>query len=140
MDEPSDHGLNASLAEPPARPRRWKRYARWTAVILLVTALCIMYVVKDHVRTLWSLRSVRGTNAYVMDYYADYNLGEIRARGMDVTNVENGLIDVFFPDVIASIAKGAKGLFLEEQVETIPPNVNRCSTIVLRSPGGDVFF
>jgi hypothetical protein len=97
-------------------------------------------VAKDHVRTLWSLRRVPGTNAYVMDYYADYNLDEIRAHGMDVQHVEDGLIDVFFPDAIASITKRVKGWYVDQPVKTISADVNRCSTVVLRPPGGHVFF
>ena len=110
------------------------------AVAVLAGAVCITYLVKDHVRTLWSLRRVPGTNAYVIDYYADYNLDEIRAHGMDVKNVEDGLINVFFPDVIASVGMCVKGWYLDQSVATIPPNVDRCSTIVSRLPGGHVYF
>jgi hypothetical protein len=139
MTELSDQAPDAP-SFPPARPRRWNRYARWSAVAVLLAAFFITYLAKDHICTLSSLRRVPGTNAYVIDYYVAYNLNEIRAHGMDVKNVEDGLIDVFFPDVIASIGKRVKGYYLDNSVATIPPNVDRCSTIVSRLPGGHVFF
>jgi hypothetical protein len=83
---------------------------------------------------------VPGTRAYVMDYYVDYNIGQIRSQGMDVKNVEDGLIDVFFPEVIAPIAAAAKGRFIEREIEVFPPDAHRCSTVVVRNGAGQVFF
>jgi hypothetical protein len=127
---------------PPtaAMPRRWMRVLRYVALAVFVVILLAAVLLKDHIRTLRSLRRVPGTNAYVMDYYVDYNLEEIRSRGMDVNNVEDSLIDVFFPDVLASIATGAKEWFLDEEVQTIATDVERCSTVSVHSPGGRVFF
>ena len=38
------------------------------------------YALKDHIRTLNSLRRIPGTNAYVMDYYVDYHMAEVRGK------------------------------------------------------------
>ncbi len=125
---------------PPPRPRSWRRYARWAIALMFVATLCGAYVIRDHVRSLSSLRRVSGTNAYVMDYYVDYHIDQIRDHGMDVDHVEDGLIDVFFPDWIASIAVGLKGRFLGEKIETIPAKGDRCSTVCLKTPAGRVLF
>jgi hypothetical protein len=119
---------------------RWRRYARRAAVAVLVVAVVAAILLREHIRTLRSLRQVPGTNAYVMDYYVDYNIDEIRANGMDVANVEDGLIDVFFPDVIAAIARNVKGAYLDEPLETTTAEIQRCSTVALHAPGGHAFF
>jgi hypothetical protein len=98
------------------------------------------YLVKDHLRALWSLRQVTGTNAYVMDYYVDYHIDQIRSSGMDVEHIEDGLINVLFPDAIAAIAMGVKGHFLDRKIATIPTGDDHCSTVCLRSPTGHVLF
>jgi hypothetical protein len=125
---------------PTTRPRRWRRILRFTGVAVLAALLLGGVLLRDHIRTLQSLRRVPGTNAYVMDYYVDYNMEQIRTAGMDVNNVEDSLIDVFFPDVLASIASGVKEWFLDEEVRTIATGVKRCSTVSVHSPGGRVFF
>jgi hypothetical protein len=124
----------------PGGPPRAMRYVRAAAIAAVVISLCLTYALGDHIRTLRSLRQIPGTNAYVMDYYVDYNIERIRSQGMDVKNVEDGLIDVFFPDVLAAIARRAKGRFIQRELEVISPTAHRCSTLVLRSGGGDVFF
>src|SRR5688572_26123530 len=98
---------------PPDRRGRWKRYAWRTTAALLVLLAVVAFLAKDHIRTLQSLRHIPGTNAYVMDYYVDYNIDEIREQGMDVVNVENGLINVFFPDPVSAIAMAVKERFLD---------------------------
>jgi hypothetical protein len=123
-----------------AIPRRRARLVRRVGIVSLIAALCAAYLLQDHIRTLRSLRHIPGTNAYVMDYYVDYHIDQIRAHGMDVNNIEDGLIRVFFPDLLAPIASGSKGRFIDEKVETLPPGAHRCSTVALRNGGGDVFF
>jgi hypothetical protein len=139
MDETSSQAPEAPDSPPTIRPRRWKRYARWTVIIFIVGVLLGGYLVKDHVRTLWSLRRVPGTNAYVMDYYVDYHIDEIRTNGMNVDHIEDGLIDVLFPDTVAWFAKELKGSFLDRKIETIPTG-EHCSTVCLRTPRGHVLF
>jgi len=141
MEESSAHEPNWQEATPQlSKPRRWKRYARWVAVLVLAGVVCGTYLTKDHIRTLQSLRRVPGTKAYVMDYYVDYHIDQIRAHGMDVEHIEDSLIDVLFPDAIASIAVGLKGQFLDETIETVPVDGEHCSTVFLRSPDGRVLF
>jgi hypothetical protein len=126
--------------EAARRPRRWPRYVRRAAIVIGILAAVAAYLIKDHVRTLASLRHVPGTNAYVMDYYVDYDIDEIRVNGMDVVHVADGLIDVFFPDWIAAIARSVKGLYLDEPLETTTAEIQRCSTVALHAPGGHSFF
>jgi hypothetical protein len=59
---------------------------------------------------------------------------------MDVKNVEDGLIKVFFPGVIASIATNIKGQYLDERIETTLVEIDRCSTVAVRTPGDKMFF
>lgn len=141
MDVPSEPDVTEpENTAPPPKPRRWRRVLRSLAIAVLIAALCVAYLLKDHIRTLHSLRRIPGTNAYVMDYYVDYNIEEIRSQGMDVKDVEDGLIRVFFPKPIAPIACWAKENFLESNVEVISPNAHHCSTAFLRTGNGDVLF
>src|SRR3954470_19393408 len=97
------------LAAPPVKPPRWKRLLKRTAIVIALLALCAGYALKDHIRTLNSLRRIPGTNAYVMDYYVDYNMVEIREHGIDVKHVENSLIAVFCPRWIKPAVARLKG-------------------------------
>jgi hypothetical protein len=136
---------NIKVNEPPeAAPapngRRWKRAVRRAALAVCVIILCGAFLLQDHICTLQSLRRVPGTNAYVMDYYVDYNIEQIRAKGMDVDNVANTLIDVFFPDLLVPVAAWAKGKYLVEEIKAVKTAVERCSTIAVRTPKGRMFF
>lgn len=123
----------------PAKPPRWKRLLKRTAIVLTVLALCAGYALKDHIRTLNSLRRIPGTNAYVMDYYVNYNMAEVRANGIDVDHVENSLIGVFCPRWIKPLVVRLKGAYLEEPIATIPTG-EHCSTVMLHTKGGHVYF
>jgi hypothetical protein len=126
----------------PAKPRqgRWKRRLRRAAIAALVLLIVVGFLVKDHVRTLYSLRRVPGTNAFVMDYYVDYHLDKIRSGGMDVHNIEDSCIATLFPDFVAPIAKRLKQAYLPKKIDVVEENGNHCSTVALRSKSGDVFF
>src|SRR5262249_10200959 len=104
-----------------------------------VLVLCAGYALKDHIRTLDSLRRVPGTNAYVMDYYADYNMDEIRAHGIDVDHVEDSLIGVFFPRWVKPFVSQLKGAYLDEPITTIAA-ADHCSTVTLHTNDGHVYF
>jgi hypothetical protein len=132
------------VAAQPAAPHtpkspRWKRRLKHLALALAVLLLCVGFLLKDHVRTLQSLRRVPGTNAYVLDYFVDYNLAEIRAHGIDVHHVEDSFVKVFFPKWIAPIAVGLKGLFLKVPITAIPVG-QHCSSVVLHTKAGHVYF
>jgi hypothetical protein len=122
------------------KPRRWKRFARRFILAIFILAAAVAFLLRDHIRTLQSLRHVPGTNAYVMDYYLDYNIDEIRSHGMDVVNVEDGLIGVFFPDWIAAIAQSVKHRFIADELQTTLIEYDRCSTITWSAPNGRVYF
>lgn len=135
--------MSTSSAESPTtapiKPSRWKRRIAWTAGILLVLFGVAAYLLADTVRTLQSLRRVPGTNAYVMDYYGDYHIDEIRERGIDVNNVQDSLIETLFPDFVVPIVASFKRRYLPNDV-TVEPNEHHCSTVALRSENGDVYF
>src|SRR5262245_20465554 len=88
---------------PPSskKPHKWWRVLRRIALgafaLFLVGGGGAGLVVKDHVRSLWSLRRIPNTNLYVMDYYGTYNLEEVRDHGVDVSDVEGSLLRTFFP-------------------------------------------
>jgi len=127
--------------EPPARrPRRWLRRLQWTALVAGVLFAVLAYSVQDYVRSLNSLRRVPGTNVFVMDYYGDYHIEEIRQRGMDVEHVEDSLIETLFPDVIAGLATRTKHWYVPKTVKTVESGSHHCSTVALRSANGDAFF
>jgi choloylglycine hydrolase len=74
-----------------------------------------------------------------MDYYADYNMAEVRAHGIDVDNVENSLIAVYCPRWIKPAVARLKSAYLDEPITTIPTG-EHCSTVVLQTKGGHVYF
>jgi hypothetical protein len=123
----------------PRKPPRWKRLLKRSAIVLTVLALCTGYAIKDHIRTLHSLRRIPGTNAYVMDYYVDYNMAEVKAHGIDIDNVEDSLIAVFCPRWIKPAVARLKGAYLEEPIATIPTG-EHCSTVMLHTKNGHVYF
>src|SRR5262245_53752194 len=96
-------------------------------------------MVKDYIRTLYSLRQIPGTKAYVMDYYVDYHIGEVRAHGVDVKHVDNSVIGVLLPGWTQSIAMRLKSRFLPENIEAIDSG-HHCSTLMLHPQQGDVYF
>ncbi len=124
---------------PPGKPRRWRRIGRRVLVAFVIAALCVAYLLKDHYRTLHSLRRIPGTKAYAMDYYVDYHIDEVRAHGIDVKHVEDSVLGVLLPKWTLPIATRLKSTFLVRPVETIDSG-DHCSTVVLQTKGGDVFF
>lgn len=123
----------------PAKRWRWRRIFGRVLIALGVVLLCVAFLLKDYYRTLHSLRRVPGTKAYVMDYYVDYHIDEIRTHGIDVDHVEDSVIRVLLPKWILPIATRLKSVFLEEPIETIPTG-HHCSSVMLQAKGGDVFF
>jgi hypothetical protein len=118
--------------------RRW-RVIRRGLVVVAVVLLCAGYAGKDYYRTLHSLRRVPGTKAYVMDYYVDYHIDEIRAHGIDVDHVEDSLIGVLLPRWTHPIAERLKWVFLDQKIEPLETG-EHCSTVVLHPKNGDVLF
>jgi penicillin V acylase-like amidase (Ntn superfamily) len=132
------------VAQPEPRvagvkSRRWRKFFLRALVAFGIVLLCVAFLVKDYYRTLASLRRIPGTKAYVMDYYVDYHIGEVREHGIDVKHVEDSVIGVLLPKWTHSIAMGLKSRFIPRKVETIDPG-HHCSTLMLRSEQGDVFF
>ena len=133
---------DVAQSEPCAaatKPRRWRKFFLRALVAFGIVLLCVAFLLKDYYRTLASLRRIPGTKAYVMDYYVDYHINEVRAHGIDVKHVENSVIGVLLPKWTQSIAMGLKSWFLPRKVEAIDPG-HHCSTLMLRSEQGDVFF
>jgi len=95
---------------------------------------------KDFARTLSSLRRIPKTNAFVMDYYADYHIDKIRERGVDVNNLFDSYIATLFPEPVASAFRQVKRAYLPKEIEIVDEKSRNCSTVVLRSQDGNVFF
>ena len=134
-----NESLNPASQVAPRKPSRWKRYLKRIVIVVTVLVLCAGYVLKDDIRTLDSLRRIPGTNAYVMDYYADYHMDEIRAHGVDINHVEDSLIGVFCPRWARPIVSRLKGAYLDQPITTIA-NTDHCSTVTLHTNDGHVYF
>jgi hypothetical protein len=128
--------------KPPADSKRggWKRRLKWAAIATLVLCIVAGFLVKDYVRTLYSLRRVPGTNAFVMDYYVDYHIDRIRTRGMDVNNIEDSYIATLFPDFVQPIVSRVKRAYVPKEIKTLEKSGDHCSTVALHAQNGDVFF
>ena len=122
------------------KPGRWKRRAKWAGLAALSLVVVLAWIVKDHVRTLVSLRKVTGANAYVMDYYADYHLNEIRERGIDVGNIEDSCLETLLPDIVLPIARSLKRYYIPNPIAALNDRGHHCSTVAIQSKSGDVFF
>lgn len=120
--------------------RGWRRRLKWAALVAVCTLVIATYLCRDHLRTLHSLRRIPGTNAYVLDYYVDYHLDEIRRNGMNPNQIEDSFIDTLFPQPIAAIAKRVKRVYIPGETNSAGAQVDHCSTVTLRSVEGDVFF
>ena len=123
-----------------AKSKRWKRLLKRIAIVSILILLLGAFVVRNHVRTLWSLQKIRGTNAYVMDYYCDYNLEEIRVDGVDPQRIEDSCIETFFPDAIVPIVTRIKTAYVPSEINSRNDNRHHCSTVSLKSSDGKVFF
>ena len=123
-----------------SKQRPWRRRFRRAAIATLILFIVAAYFVKDPIRTLYSLRRVPGTNAFVMDYYGDYHLDKIRSRGMDVHNIEDSFIATLFPDVVVPIAARLKRAYVPKAIKVVEERGDHCSTAFLQSKKGDVFF
>ena len=117
-----------------------KRRRRWTSVLTLTFLTIFTFQIRNHLRTFHSLRRVPGTNLDVMDYYCGYNLDEIRSTGIDPRQVETSIVDTFFPTPIAAIALRVKRFYIPEEINSGAPGADHCSTVMLRSENGKVFF
>ena len=140
MDDVAREGPAVEFGPPiPVKRRRWWRIFRRLLVVLAILLLIVGYSLKDYYRTLSSLRRVPGTKAYVMDYYVDYHIDDVRANGIDVKHVEDSVIRALLPKWTHSIAMSVKSRFVPEKIETLETG-EHCSTIALRAKNGDVFF
>ena len=142
MTKPHQEEAAAQQEASPQQPTpgRWKRRLRWTGLVLAVALALFAYAIKDHVRTLQSLRRVPGTNAYIMDYYVDYNLDEIRANGIDMNNVDDSFLAVFFPDILVPVLRRSSDETASIDIQPLGADAHRCSTVVSRVAGAKVLF
>ncbi len=128
---------DAQSTPPTPKRARWKRWLKWATVLLVVVIGCLALLVKDHVRTLASLRHVPNTNLYVMDYYGRYHMDEIRAHGVDVTQIDNSILAAFFPDVVMPVARAWKDDYVPETPQALPvAEGHHCTTAAVRTADG----
>jgi hypothetical protein len=127
------------VEESNAVPRR-RRWLRRCAAVLLIVSLVVTFCIKDHVRTLASLRRVGDTNLYVMDYYVDYHGDELRTQGVNVQNLENSFLEIFFPDAILPVAIRLRGRYVPDSVNVVPDIVHHCSTLFLEAADGSRYY
>lgn len=131
--------------QPNGSDRKRRSGASETIVLLMLAAsfpnvLASGVLVKDHVRTLWSLERVPETQMYVMDYYCDYNIEKIRDKGMDPSDIEGSLIRAYLPRLLAPIAMRVYGylrpsfLYYREQNPA-----HSCSTATFQTEDGTMY-
>lgn len=131
----SEHGVGT------ASKGRWKRRLRNFTLVLALLLVVGGWLISDHVRTLWSLRRVDGTNVYVMDYYADYDMDEIRRNGMNLDDIEGSYIDAIFPQLIGSIARSLKSAFVPNDVNVVESSGgHHCSSVARYTEDGRMLF
>ena len=129
-----------NAAKSAVKPRgKWKRRFRNLLVVFALGSLFTAWLIRPHVRTLQSLKQIEGTNVYVMDYYADYDMDEIRREGMDVKDIEGTYIDALFPSVISPVARLLKTTFVPNDVSTVESTGHHCSSIARHSNGRSQF-
>ncbi len=119
---------------------RLKRRLKWIAGALVLLIAGTVYVTQDDVRTLLSVRRIAGTNAYMMDYYSDYHIDQIRSHGIDVDHVEDSFIDTYFPAPLALVAKRLKAAYVPGAIEPLPTDSHHCSTVAFHSGSGPTLF
>jgi len=125
---------------PPPKTGRWKRRLKWLTIVGLLAVAVAVFLVKDYVRTLQSLRRVPGTHAFVMDYCVDYHIDEIRRRGVDIGNVQDSFIRTLFGDFVLPIVSRFKRSYLPAETKTVEAGGHHCSTVAIRSKNGHVYF
>jgi hypothetical protein len=102
---------------------------------ILAIALTLCFVVAwDYVQTLCSLRRVPNTKIYLMDYFADYNLTEIRDQGVNPADVSGSLLKALLPDFVVPVVRP----FIPDDEEVLPPRDHSCSTASICVPNGRV--
>ena len=132
--------MNKALVVTVEKPNRSKLLG-WLLLPLLLATVYRSFLYNP-LRTLYSLRKVSpDTNIYVMDYYCNYNLQHIRKHGIHGTNIEDTFIDLFFPKLVANMAKKIKRHYVPREIHsTNKDDEHHCSTVSLQSHGGAVYF
>jgi hypothetical protein len=75
-----------------------------------------------------------------MDYYVDYHGEELRHDGIDVQNLEDSFLKIFFPDVILPVATRLRSRYVPDSVNVVPDNVHHCSTLFLEAADGSCYY
>lgn len=136
-----DKTMTHQPSEPSTRRfPRLKRIAKWGSIVAVIVTALVAWVTYDEIRTLWSLRRIEGTNAYVMDYYGDYHLDHIRANGIDVNDIEGSFIKAYFPTPVAFAIQSVQSWYLPDKVELQDVAAHHCSTVVYQNADGETFF
>ncbi|MFO0905062.1 MAG: carcinine hydrolase/isopenicillin-N N-acyltransferase family protein [Pirellulales bacterium] len=139
---PANKSPNESGQGPVAAPRRRRRAVlRWALTLTLAILLVAVWSVRDHLRTLRSLRRIPDSNAYVIDYYGDYNLAKIRREGVDVQDLEGTYIRAFFPRWLQPVVERVKRAYVPRPIQTLPTAApaHHCSTLAIQTSAGSFF-
>lgn len=133
----------SSNESPPILARRRFRVARWAFALTFLASVVAAYLLWNPVQSLRSLRRIPGTNAYVMDYYGDYNLEQVRREGIDHQDIEGSFIRVLMPRYLAPIVERVKRAYIPKPVRElgeVSSAAHHCSTVALRADADNVFF
>jgi hypothetical protein len=136
--------MNASCSEKRPVPQagrgkmRLRRALVFCVAFFTIAAAVFLCATRNHIRSLWSLQQVPGTQLYVMDYYCGYNAAGLYEHGVDPDDIPGSLIRNYFPRVVAPIAEAlgghAKGERKWRKID------HACSTVAVRDDEGDMLF
>jgi len=128
----------------PPRSRKLLRAAGRVALVLaallLLGAVALIVAFKDPLRTMGSLQRVPGTKMFVVDYYGDYNLKEIREHGMDVADPIASFARVLLPEWLARLAAESTRNQIPPVREPVRRPAHSCTTVAFRTREGQVLL
>lgn len=77
-----------------------KRILVYSLVITLLILILLGIFLRKEIRTLLSFKQISDTQMYYMEYYGDYNIDVVYNNGVDISNIEKSVLDLYFPDFI----------------------------------------
>src|SRR5262245_16041372 len=132
-------GSNVHAVPAVRRGRlRLRRALMVCAAFVSIGAAAFLCVARNHIRSLWSLQQVPGTNMYVMDYYCGYNAAGLYEHGVDPEDIPGSLIRNYFPRFVSPLVEAMGGHVKGERKWRKIDHA--CSTVAVRDDEGDMLF
>ena len=149
----SPSSVQSSLQDGSNKGRKWFLFLFIIVFALPVLVSWLFYTAvlcSNPVRTLLSLRRVQQqphhpsassssvNNTYVMDYYSDYKIDQLRRHGLrNIHELEDSFIEIWFPAPLAWLARHVKRLFIPAHVHAGDESTTHSSSSSSRSKQQD---